>query len=187
MQLFWNCSVSMVPYNYHIHLMAFFPEQSGQDSTRKAKQFWILMKHEMMGWQWHQLDQMQIIYTLYKWIAKFIYVTECVLARWLRVDICPPNDRWQSQSDAHVQLMSHTMMMMKTMMSMYTYISSDQSATACTVQYLCVYWRSERERIFVQRITSDRVNHMHMSSWRTNHRLSTTSRPINVGQCWRWQ
>jgi len=25
---------------------------------------WILMKQEMMGWQWHQLDHMQIICTL---------------------------------------------------------------------------------------------------------------------------
>jgi len=25
--------------------------------------FWILMKQQMMGWQLHQLDRMQIIYT----------------------------------------------------------------------------------------------------------------------------
>jgi len=28
---------------------------------RKVKPIWILMKHEMMGWQWHQLDHMPII------------------------------------------------------------------------------------------------------------------------------
>ena len=30
---------------------------------RKDKPFWILLKQEMMGWQWHQLDHMQIICT----------------------------------------------------------------------------------------------------------------------------
>ena len=29
----------------------------------KGKPFWILMKQEMMRWQWHQLDHMQIICT----------------------------------------------------------------------------------------------------------------------------
>jgi len=28
-----------------------------------VKPIWILMKQEMMGWQWHQLDRMQIICT----------------------------------------------------------------------------------------------------------------------------
>jgi len=31
--------------------------------NRKVKPIWIFMKHEMMGWQWHQLDHMQIICT----------------------------------------------------------------------------------------------------------------------------
>ena len=31
---------------------------------RPVKPIWILMKQEMMGWQWHQLDHMQIICTL---------------------------------------------------------------------------------------------------------------------------
>jgi len=30
---------------------------------QKGKPFWILMKQEMMGWQWHQLDHMHIICT----------------------------------------------------------------------------------------------------------------------------
>jgi len=29
----------------------------------KVKPFWVVMKQEMLGWQWHQLDYMQIIYT----------------------------------------------------------------------------------------------------------------------------
>jgi len=44
--------------------MAYFTGQPGQAGTRKAEPFWILMKQEMMGWQWHQLDHMQIICTL---------------------------------------------------------------------------------------------------------------------------
>jgi len=27
---------------------------------------WILLKQEMIGWQWYQLDHMQIIYTLHQ-------------------------------------------------------------------------------------------------------------------------
>ena len=30
---------------------------------QKGKPFWILMEREMTGWQWHQLDHMQIICT----------------------------------------------------------------------------------------------------------------------------
>jgi len=30
---------------------------------QKHKPFWILLEQEMMGWQWHQLDHMQIICT----------------------------------------------------------------------------------------------------------------------------
>jgi len=40
-----------------------FPKQPGQAGTRKVKPIWILMMEEMMGWQWHQLDHMQVICT----------------------------------------------------------------------------------------------------------------------------
>jgi len=30
---------------------------------QKAKPFWILLQQEIMGWQWHLLDNMQIICT----------------------------------------------------------------------------------------------------------------------------
>jgi len=44
--------------------MASFPGQPAlQASTRKFKPIWILMKQEMMWWQWHQLDNMQTICT----------------------------------------------------------------------------------------------------------------------------
>jgi len=31
---------------------------------QKGRPFWILLEQEMTGWQWHQLDNMQIICTL---------------------------------------------------------------------------------------------------------------------------
>jgi len=36
---------------------------SRKAGTSKVKPIWILMKQEIMGWQWHQLDNMQIICT----------------------------------------------------------------------------------------------------------------------------
>jgi len=41
-----------------------YPGQPGEAGTRKVKLIWILMKQEMMGWQWHQLDHMQVICTV---------------------------------------------------------------------------------------------------------------------------
>jgi len=43
------------------HLTASFPGQLRWAGTIKVKSIWILMKQEVMGWQWHQLDHMQII------------------------------------------------------------------------------------------------------------------------------
>jgi len=37
---------------------------TGYTHTLCQEPFWILMKQEMMGWQWHQLDHMQIIFIL---------------------------------------------------------------------------------------------------------------------------
>jgi len=36
---------------------------------QKCNPFWILMKQEMMGWQWHQLDHMQSICTCFRQIT----------------------------------------------------------------------------------------------------------------------
>jgi len=33
---------------------------------QKGKPFWILLEQEMIGWQWHQLDNMQIICTSFQ-------------------------------------------------------------------------------------------------------------------------
>jgi len=42
-----------------------FSRTSWVSRTRKVKPIWILMKHEMV-WQWHQLDHVQIICTLFQ-------------------------------------------------------------------------------------------------------------------------
>ena len=41
-----------------------FPRTTWVSRYQKGKPFWILLEQEMMGWQWHQLDHMQIICTL---------------------------------------------------------------------------------------------------------------------------
>jgi len=43
-----------------IHSTASFPGQPGQAGTRMVKPVWILMKQEIMWWQWHELDHTQI-------------------------------------------------------------------------------------------------------------------------------
>jgi len=40
-----------------------FPRTTWVSQHQKGKPFWILLKQEMMGWRWHQLDHMQIICT----------------------------------------------------------------------------------------------------------------------------
>jgi len=42
-------------------LTAFIPDNIGKPTPERYKLFWILVKQEMIGWQWHQLDHMQII------------------------------------------------------------------------------------------------------------------------------
>jgi len=44
--------------------MAFFSRTAWVSRHQKGKPFWLLLEHEMMGWQWHQLDHIQIICTL---------------------------------------------------------------------------------------------------------------------------
>jgi len=50
--------------HYSLHLLnSLFSRTSWVSRHQKAKPFWILLEQEMMGWQWHQLDHMQIICT----------------------------------------------------------------------------------------------------------------------------
>jgi len=54
-------------YTYiYIRLTAFFSRTTWVSRHQKGKPFWILLKQEMMGWQWHQLGHMQIICTTLK-------------------------------------------------------------------------------------------------------------------------
>ena len=40
-----------------------FPRTTWESRHQKGKPFWILLEQQIMGWQWHQLDHMQIICT----------------------------------------------------------------------------------------------------------------------------
>jgi len=48
---------------HYICVTAFF-RTTWVSCHQKVKPFWILLEQEMMGWQWNQLDHMQIICTL---------------------------------------------------------------------------------------------------------------------------
>ena len=50
-----NSNVWHGNYYYCIRLMAWVSRH------QKGKPFWILLEQEMIGWQWHQVDHMQII------------------------------------------------------------------------------------------------------------------------------
>jgi len=47
----------------HTYIMAFFSRTTWVGQYQKDKPFRILLKQQMMGWQWHQLNHMQIICT----------------------------------------------------------------------------------------------------------------------------
>jgi len=59
-------NVSTVPCANHsikqlqCSLKGLFSGTTWSSQHKKGKQFWILMKHEMMEWLWHQLDHIQI-------------------------------------------------------------------------------------------------------------------------------
>jgi len=53
----------MLNYYYCIHSTAFFSRITWVSQHQKGKPFWILLEQEMMEWQWHQLDHIQILCT----------------------------------------------------------------------------------------------------------------------------
>jgi len=53
-------------YYYYIRLTAFFSRTTWVSQHQKGKPFGILLEQEVMGWQWHQLDHMQIICTSFQ-------------------------------------------------------------------------------------------------------------------------
>ena len=47
-----------------VHLFnGLFSRTTWVSRHQKGKPFWILLEQEMIGWQWHQLDHMQVICT----------------------------------------------------------------------------------------------------------------------------
>jgi len=55
----FNNNTTLHPFN------VLFPTRIWVSQHYEGKKpFWTLLEQEMMGWQWHQLDQMQIICTL---------------------------------------------------------------------------------------------------------------------------
>ena len=62
----------------------------------KDKPFWILLKQEMMGWQWHQLNHMQIICTS---LQTDSYASTSSLHIFYRMLFLPPSQQRQSTED----------------------------------------------------------------------------------------
>ena len=52
-------ALTIYKYKSDTRLMASFQDNLG----KPVKPIWIIMKQETMGWQWHQVDHMQIICT----------------------------------------------------------------------------------------------------------------------------
>jgi len=78
---------------YYIHLTA-FNRTTWVGPHQKGKPFWILLEQEMMGWQWHQLDHMQIICTL---LQTDSHATVSPLSFFTsRMPFLPPNQQRQS-------------------------------------------------------------------------------------------
>ena len=57
----YTTALNNLIWNYYTHLMPFFQDILGKSAQKEP--FWILMKQEMMQWQWHQVDHMQTICT----------------------------------------------------------------------------------------------------------------------------
>jgi len=66
------CWISHHTYWHWLPLLLLHPFNGLSSRTtwvsrhQKGKPFWILLQQEMMGWQWHQLDDMQIICTSFQ-------------------------------------------------------------------------------------------------------------------------
>ena len=59
-----NSGVSLSLTHTHTHMFnSLFSRTTWVNHHQKGKPFWIFLKQEMMGWQWDQLEHMQIICT----------------------------------------------------------------------------------------------------------------------------
>jgi len=62
---YYNTKLTNIVSNTYQHSFnGFFSSTNWISWHQKGKTCWILMKQEMMRWQWHQLDHVQIICTL---------------------------------------------------------------------------------------------------------------------------
>jgi len=59
----WGLPSFILLLLHYIRLTTFLFGTTWVSRYQKGKPFWILLQQEMMGWQWHQLDHMQIICT----------------------------------------------------------------------------------------------------------------------------
>ena len=60
--------------------------------VQKGKPFWILIKQEIMGWQWHHLNLMQIIYTSLQTTMPTLHHSDFTD----QMPLLPPNQQRQS-------------------------------------------------------------------------------------------
>jgi len=79
----------------YIRLTAFFSRTTWVSRHQKGKPFWILLEQEMMGWQWYQLDHMQIIYTS---LQTDNHVSTSPLSFYRPDAFLPPNQQRQSMN-----------------------------------------------------------------------------------------
>ena len=81
-----NCDVYIAVYTAYINtrLTTFF-RAACVGPYQKDKPFWLLLKQEMMGWQWHQLDHMQVICTS---LQTYNYANTSLLS-FYRLDVLP--------------------------------------------------------------------------------------------------
>jgi len=68
LRFWWHLWVAHYYYYYYYYLLlhlfsGLFSGTAWLSWHQKGKPFWSLLEQEMMGWQWHQLDHMQIICT----------------------------------------------------------------------------------------------------------------------------
>ena len=55
------CLVYITLLHYTMQFNSLFSKITWVSRHQKGKPLWILLEQEMLGWQWHQLDHMQII------------------------------------------------------------------------------------------------------------------------------
>ena len=99
-----QCSIQVLTITTSFCLTAFSSSTTWVNWHQKGKPFWILVKQEMMGWQWHQLDHKQIICTSFQ-TDKHESISSVSFTG--RIPFLPPNQQHQSTegtSDIDIKL-----------------------------------------------------------------------------------